>query len=284
MLTTQIKFILSVIAQIAAIILIIGAYLLGWLGLPAKQYSPIASTDFFESQEAIEPPSNSTNISESNSPASYWTTEIYWNFDEGSGTIAADQTNSANGQLMNSPRWLTGSECISGGCLKLNGQNQYVSLYLPQAQQYSFSGWVKPLSAITTESQILGTSSDDPGVTIYDTGQFLFFTNHGRGVLIGGPIVKSGQFYHIAVTNDGRYKKMYVNGVLANLEDTSLYGEKFIRVDNGDVAPPSFGATTFGATTNNKRFFHGVIDEFKFFPRALSEAEVEALSNPEINR
>ncbi len=42
----------------------------------------------------------------------------YWNFDEGSGTVAYDTSgNNNHGTLMNSPTWKSDTDCVAGGCL-----------------------------------------------------------------------------------------------------------------------------------------------------------------------
>jgi len=75
----------------------------------------------------------------------------YWNFDEGSGTIAADSSgNGNNGTLVNGPSWTNG---IKGKALLFDGVDDNVTVpnsnSLNLANSFTLSAWVFPTAAQT---------------------------------------------------------------------------------------------------------------------------------------
>ena len=149
--------------------------------------------------------------------------------------------------------------------LYLAGKGQYVSFALPDLPQYTFTGWVKKYSDSYDERQIFNTAYDKAGVTLYDNNSFLFFD--GDYFTTFSPI-ESNTFYHIAVTNDGATKRIYLNGIEEN------NGQASTGIESG---PAAFGSDAYG----NFRFFNGLFDEFKLFNKALSAENIKSLYRDE---
>lgn len=68
-----------------------------------------------------------------------------WRFNDGSGTVAVNSvTGNGNGTLINGPTWRTEAQCNGlgmGGCLELDGVNDYVQLPTSIQDLSNFGGW-----------------------------------------------------------------------------------------------------------------------------------------------
>jgi hypothetical protein len=84
----------------------------------------------------------------------------------------------------------------------------------------------------------------------------------------GSTTVQLNRWYHVAMTYDGAYLKLYVDGAL----DGSLYISETMNTTSqpvriGGGAPPSY----------QQCYFQGLIDEVEIFNRALSASEIQAI-------
>ncbi|MBI5385060.1 MAG: hypothetical protein HZA90_10280 [Verrucomicrobia bacterium] len=86
--------------------------------------------------------------------------------------------------------------------------------------------------------------------------------------------VATGQFHHVAITYDGDYLRLYVDGKLNNQSPTvkSPY----------TASIPAGIPFTIGSLTGGSWPFNGIIDEVFLFERALSDAEIGLLVAPAI--
>jgi hypothetical protein len=83
-----------------------------------------------------------------------------------------------------------------------------------------------------------------------------------------------GQFYHVTATYDGATLKLYVNGVL----DNQIALTDAIEYDSS--VPYTIGSNFSGfRDIGYARTWNGVIDELQFFDRALSAAEIQAITD-----
>jgi hypothetical protein len=195
---------------------------------------------------------------------------IRWKVDETSGTVAKNSSdNNFNGQLISAydlPSWQEGEKCLKGGCIQFNGQGQYISLMLPNIPEYTFTGWVKKYSESDDEKQIFNTSEDRLGITLYNNSSFLLFN---YGYITTKTPIETNTFYHIAVTNDGQTKIIYLNGVEENR------GSARTGIEQG---PAAFGSSAYGES----RYFSGIFDEFKLYQVVLSPEEIKDSYNTEV--
>lgn len=180
-----------------------------------------------------------------------------WPLRDGSGETAKDW--SGHGFDAHGVAWATGEDCIAGTCARLKAsEERRISLTVPSLPQYTFSGWIKPTRTDGDEQQVFSVADDSLGVTIYD-GKLLYFD----GLMLLSPQrLDAGQFYHVAVTFDGSFKRLYLNGV--EVASQRSYREGM----NGGAA--AFGAHALRA----ERYFDGTISDFRLYDRPLTAAEI----------
>ena len=206
---------------------------------------------------------------------------VYFSFDEGSGTSAADSSGQGNnGTLLNGVVWIAGK---TGTGLSLDGVNDHVrvpdSASLNTAvSEITVAAWVYRQSnqtgTVTVASRKLGTGYLEPFFLGFMGGNYRWFVNTvGPGYssyTIGGA-APVGQWTHLVGIYDGSLVRLYINGV-----------QEFAIAHSGPLVSANGGPLTLGASYNDAGFnaqepLHGRIDEFQMYNRALSPAEVQQL-------
>jgi hypothetical protein len=203
-------------------------------------------------------------------------------FNEGSGTIAYDSSgNNNHGTLYSGsticsnpptsgcPTWVDGK---FGKALSFDGVNDYV---------ISSIG-ISPPSTFTANIWIYYTG--DNGVVVDWLGQAGINTGyHDSGIeIVGGTVrvrywnlpcvnlgsITANNWYMITLVYDGTNLKGYINGV-------------FKASTSGALSHPSTLYIALGAADSTNcgdgTYFAGIVDEFRFYNRALSDAEIQAL-------
>ncbi len=156
---------------------------------------------------------------------------------------------------------------------------------------YSFSIWVKPAAfASYGNSTILvsiGGNGGDQNMQIENNRNYgspmgvitgfslTAYQKSGSTVQVGGTCVgtmpNTNQWYHVVVTRDSNYYKVYVDGCLKST--SSNY--------NGYL--PFYGNNSFdariGCRERGSLYFDGVIDDVGIYNRAITAAEVTKLYN-----
>ena len=197
----------------------------------------------------------------------------YWNFDEGSGEIAIDQSGNGNdGILENGVEWTDGQ---SGYAVQFDGTDDCVNLgnagNLSITDDFSFSMWVKISEYPTSWRNMLSKLVDDQHVEYnfrYKTateGQFYYGTGSAAIVCMWNPTedLPLNTWTHIAgVRKSMTHVKVYFNGV----EKRSLNVTTQAISTSANV--------TIGRQSNNTFYFTGAIDEVALFSHAMEEAEV----------
>lgn len=281
------KFILGIVLQIVSIFIVIATQQLGWLKLldarAARDMCCLSDSsvtpDILRQNNSPVPEDNQNDNELKMTEEETGEEPIvdrkkslvgWWKFDETSGTVAKNSSdNNFNGQLIsayNLPSWQEGEKCLKGGCIQFNGQGQYISLMLPNIPEYTFTGWVKKYSESDDEKQIFNTSEDRLGITLYNNSSFLLFN---YGYITTKTPIETNTFYHIAVTNDGQTKIIYLNGVEENR------GSARTGIEQG---PAAFGSSAYGES----RYFSGIFDEFKLYQVVLSPEEIKDSYNTEV--
>ncbi len=193
----------------------------------------------------------------------------HYNLDEGSGTIAYDQSGNGNEGTINGATW-TGCE------LSLDGDD-YITKTNP-------SSALKPLSHVAISAQIKANTTDTNGgevvsmgdsygLRIKTDGTILFFYYDGttwRGVSTTGVSVLDGKWHHIVGQKTGSALQVYVDGVLKG----SLNNTGTIAYTLGTgffIGKHGMGDTLYD--------FKGTIDDVRVYGRTLSVQEVQELYN-----
>lgn len=210
----------------------------------------------------------------------------HWELDETSGTTASDSVGSLDGTLTNGPVWQSSAGLFSGA-LDFDGVDDYVSvpntgnvfLTVP----FTWSAWVKadtlPSAGATNRYVIEMVHSVSPweafGLWADDAGDLFKFTvNNSAGTaftVIGNAPLVLNQWYHLAVTVDSGFaSKLYVNGVSQGTPQTpgSLYAAN--------------GALWIGKAGGANQGWQGLIDDVRFFDKALRQEEIDAITDARI--
>ena len=113
------------------------------------------------------------------------------------------------------------------------------------------------------------TASSGFSMVIDDTTDLLELSiKDGNQRVIGTTTFQDNQWYHVAASLDGSRVKVYVNGKL--------------ETNEVQTATPNYLNEPFligNANTNQDLPFNGIIDEARFYNRALTPSEVEGLYN-----
>ncbi|NLA08560.1 MAG: hypothetical protein GX873_02640, partial [Parcubacteria group bacterium] len=194
-----------------------------------------------------------------------------WSFDEGTGTIANDSSgNDNNGTLISGPTWTDGQ---INKAISFDGVNDYVDCgNIPQYESFSISIWVNPTANPNqTNSSYLSVYDGLDSNLRFNIAQGSFY-NFIRWRLPDGNYVNYtlsdngslNQWAHYVITYDGvnDILKGYKNGQLQYTYNTGIYSNfgHFVRIGMNGV---------------NNLYFTGLIDEPRFYNRALSAEEIK---------
>ena len=195
-----------------------------------------------------------------------------WLFDEGSGSIAKD--NSGNGydaDLMETPVWTQG---IRGQALQFqNGsyleiRNSAENLGFGGVAPFTIAAWVKSQGGGTVVGKYNAGIIGAHFLQIQGDGTIAFDRESPPWVLYGSKSVPNNDFGHVAATYDGTTLRLYVNGVLDIEQDWAAQS-------TDTETPVLIGARHEGGTPGV--FFNGVIDEVAMFNVALTAEQIQTV-------
>jgi prepilin-type N-terminal cleavage/methylation domain-containing protein len=207
----------------------------------------------------------------------------YWNFDEGTGTIAYDLSGYGNNGTLNNFNFTTTSGWTTGKigkALIFDGSNDWVrvsnSPSLDINKNISVFAWVNR-SRIVDWERILGKfywSGYETGSWQLDLGQgYLRCIFNINGIwrsanAPAGTNNATGTWYFVGCVYDGSVIYNYINGEL-----------KATFMASGNIPtttyPLAIGATSNGTAIQN--VIQGIIDEVRIYNRALSDSEIKYL-------
>ena len=214
----------------------------------------------------------------------------YWPLNEGSGTVANDNSGGGNnGALVNYPTWTTVS---TGEALSFDGATNYVELIPPNnggatAADFStgdFSAciWANPNSGDNQQylfDKYKNTSGDIGWrIEVNAGGSIEFGTLGSTGNNISATLSSSGTFHLICGVRSGTQLQLWLDDVEATGTDTG--GPTNI---SNSVAALRIGA--IGSVAPNS-LYQGQAYGARIYNRALSSAEIQSLyssnQNPEL--
>jgi hypothetical protein len=107
----------------------------------------------------------------------------------------------------------------------------------------------------------------------------------------GSTVLRNNTWYHAAVTFDGEYWKLYLNGALERMTGSDTGATRFPRWDSLQHAALAAalnscgtpGAACLGAARRPGGYFNGVIDEVRIWNVARSQAEIRSTINAEVS-
>jgi len=196
----------------------------------------------------------------------------HWRLDEESGTVAQDSSENYLNGALSGASWTSGT---LEGAAYFNGSDQYVSvpnsslLSFPSGS-FSISVWVNPQDSLGRAVLAKGEGGQP------DWSEYILTVNSGgfwfKGAWRASTALSSvpvGVWTHLVVAFDGTTLRFYKNGTLMNsLVPTGTYAT---------VTSYGFYLSRQGAGGYNN--FAGLIDEVRFYSRALSASEVGYLFN-----
>jgi hypothetical protein len=214
---------------------------------------------------------------------------VHLPLDEGSGTVAGDISGLGNdGTLTNGAEFEANSGDGSPYSVRFDGLNDYIDLGsvdvngsgLTLATWFNADSYPGPSKDPRLISKASGTRANEHVFMLSTVGSGSAVRLRAR-VRIGGQtttlIASSGDlltgvWHHAAVTYDGSFLRLYLDGV--EVGSTPLSGE----VDVDASIPVAIGAQPAGA---GNRFFDGLMDDVRIVQRALSSSEIAAIATGE---
>ncbi|MDD5696417.1 MAG: LamG domain-containing protein [Candidatus Pacebacteria bacterium] len=211
-----------------------------------------------------------------------------WKFDEGSGTTIYDTWsggnngtwNGAGGGIYASPSWRTASECVSGGCLALDGTDDYINCgtnaNLKITGSITISAWVKP-GVLATDNRVFANFTymqNGYAMNIYDTGAFYFSTwqaSAAQQTTSSTGAVTAGNWNYLVATRSGTTAKTYRNGVN-------------VTASSGSHIDPLPSTVSARIGINGGWPFNGLIDEVRIYNEAIPTSRVQENYYSGLNR
>ena len=223
----------------------------------------------------------------------------WWRLDEGRGNTVADLSRYGNqGTFVGAPKWVAGK---TGGALQFDGTDDYVrcaervgtgpGTYPAELMPATFTVacWTK-LDNYAFFSSFVGngmdTGGDECGFFLYNYG-WVDESGKDFGLAIrtetGAEMsyvetpntYETNTWYHIAATYDGTNVNIYVNGALA-VGPTNVGGPmRWISQASGNY-PERFSIGVW-LDPGYDLWVDGVIDDVRYYSRALDASEVEAV-------
>ena len=207
----------------------------------------------------------------------------YWPLDEGSGSVTFDASGHGHsGILVNGPQW------IGGPSLDFDGQNDYVDVGTLDVSggALTLAAWIYSedlANCVASDCRILskatGTAENDHYfmLSTIESGsntrlRFRLKTNGTTSTLIASSgNLSENAWLHVAAVYDGINMLLYLNGDLVGTAGKTgvLTGDSGVPVWIGGNPPD-------GAA----RPWNGLLDELRIYDRALSQAEIRALPEP----
>jgi glucose/arabinose dehydrogenase len=204
-------------------------------------------------------------------------------FDEGSGTVAADDSGNGNdADLLNGTSWGPGQ---LGSGLALDGVNDIAAVDASPSlgsftDALTVAAWVNRSSLQAKWRSVVSrqhttTSADQFLLGFFDgEPRFLVNTADGGNQRVGAGTAPVGEWVHLAGVYDGATMRLYVNGVeRASMAKTGAIAASTRPVLIGGGAN---GTGPLAATEN----VAGGIDEARIYAQALTPSEIAALADP----
>ena len=166
--------------------------------------------------------------------------------------------------------------------LDLDGVDDYVDL--------GSSANFKNPTAITAEAWVYRASWTGT-YTILGNAQFSGYKIRCNGTNLNGTVYRNGSFgvasipiglvssgwHHLALTYDGRYTRIYMDGALMDTQDAGAF-YPITHIGNNTL----LGAEVGIGTTPIGDYFVGVIDEVRFWNVVRTQCEIQSYMNCEI--
>jgi prepilin-type N-terminal cleavage/methylation domain-containing protein len=203
-----------------------------------------------------------------------------WRFDEGIGTSTADLIGANAGILTGGPSWKSGADCVSGGCLNFDGNNDYIDagsdVSLILASGGTIETWVNIRQLASSWGNVVLMKGDGSSwanlhyVLLEDTGgdKIVFSVSDGTTYTGSGgpktPTLTTNTWYYITATWNSTQKCIYLNGALSQCVNSTVMPK-----DTMDSCHVNIGRSYPGSY-----YFNGFIDDTRVYNSALTASAV----------
>jgi hypothetical protein len=204
----------------------------------------------------------------------------YWNFEEGTGTTAIDQSgNGNNGTWKNSgaPRYTTAAQIGSFAGNFIGGTSYVLLPAINTFNQHAFTvtGWIYFNGTGSNANYILfddfASTSIDQELNLTWGSNKITFSFGGADKTQYSVTSTANTWYHLGFTwgGPGTTRYIYLNGT-----------QVASGTPTGNLSIPDGTTSTYiGAVPRTSNFLQGKIDDAMVYNRALSAAEIQALYN-----
>ena len=161
--------------------------------------------------------------------------------------------------------------CPGGNGLSFDGSNDWVStpVTLGSNPTATIEAWLYPISTTDNMRIISNTSGGTTGLTTrFQGGKLQFWSACGTWQDLSNTVIPANQWTHIAVVINGNQVTGFINGVQGLTITCSTLIQNL-----------GMGGNYFG----NGTYFHGKMDEVRFWNVARTQAQIAANMNTQIN-
>jgi hypothetical protein len=188
-----------------------------------------------------------------------------------------DEFGALHAQLRGSPL-RTMDTAMGSPVMVFNGSNDFATLDRSVADTplFSFSGWIKPATAIGTAEPLLflGSSATMALKLVRGTtGQAVFTISDGTTTrtLTSTSVLPVNEWRNVAVTLDGTTGKLYIGGVSEATAAITLTPLAVLAANNGTAQQANYIGRDWGGG-----LFKGSLEDMRFYNVAMTAAEVRA--------
>lgn len=198
-----------------------------------------------------------------------------WNMDElandtcGSGAdICDDSGTSFNNATVTGTTITTTGQLIGRAARVFNGSGDYATvpdISTLDPAEITIEAWIKP-NAIQNGNIVEKGSNSGYRFRVDSAGTISFLDRGGTNILTSNSVLKTGNWYHIAVVGSTTGLYIYINGELDN-QNSTAYG-----------APDTSSALSIGRDAVWGEYFSGTIDSIKIYNTDRTAAQIKASS------
>ena len=202
----------------------------------------------------------------------------YWDFDEASSTTAKDKSgNNNNGTLNSSSSWIQGKYGSAGN---FNGTNDRVGiLYSPilsPTESITFSAWAYKNNWTSAEASRIVSKTEGGGYTLLFSNSIIYAYAYRNGAYATPNTSTSGLspgWHYFTGSYDGRYTKIYIDGILKNTDDAGANYPLTYAYNNALFVGAEADSNN-DQTPDINAFFTGKIDEVKIYNYTRTQKQI----------
>jgi hypothetical protein len=196
----------------------------------------------------------------------------WWSFNEGTGTLASDNSGNGNTGTINGATWVDGKY---GKAMSFNGVSNYVDIgdtLDPQLSDFTVMSWIKTATGSSRIIDKMDWVSTWRGffVALDSSGHLVGGVGDGSTYksVVGNTVLTDNLWHCVAVVFDrSANAQIFVDG----LPKETISISALVASNINNAAKMRAGSTPYGGN-----YFNGVIDEVRMYNRALSATEIQA--------